>query len=275
MPYQVNFFITTDKEFPSYEKRLSICLTPNGFSFSVTTQKGSLLTVGDVSMPMDQPMTALAADIKSFFAEKNISVFGYESTRLIVPTDHFVWLPENLYEAGKERQYLSMVTLPPTGVGYYAHRDEHQQAYMVFVASTTVVTAFRIAVPGIALFSQHSQLASTCLFEKSSNHPLIVMHLRKGKADFAAFGGGRLLLSNTYEVKNVEDILTRALAIMKEFSLEQPNMELSLCGEVDREIYGALRPYFPNVTLFNGANYRIYNPEFQHLHTYRHALILV
>lgn len=275
MSYKVNGFITTDKEFPSYEKRLSICLTPNGFSFSVTTLKDALLTVGEVDFSVHQPLVTLTAELKSMFAQFNIPTFGYNRAVLVVPSDSFAWLPENLYEAGKEQQYLSVVNRPTVGVGYYANHNESQQAYMIFTADTTVVTAFRIAFPGIEVRCQHSQLASDTLLHKSSDHPLVVMHLRPGKADCAAYGGGKLLHSNTYPVGKTDDILVKALSVMKEFSLEQPEMELALCGEVDRGIYAALRPYFPHVTLFTGAQYRIFNPEFQHLHTYRHALILV
>ena len=48
MPQQPSVFITTGSTVADIEKRLSICLRPNGFSFSVVTADNTLLTLADV-----------------------------------------------------------------------------------------------------------------------------------------------------------------------------------------------------------------------------------
>ena len=45
--YRCKSLIVTEKEFASSEKRLSICLRSNGFSFSEVTLSGVLLTFGE------------------------------------------------------------------------------------------------------------------------------------------------------------------------------------------------------------------------------------
>lgn len=266
-------FITTDKEVPSYEKRLSICLRPNGFSFSIRTLDGILLTVGDTDLPVCH-LGESVKYVKDFFSERGMAAFGLKSMDLIVPSDSFVWIPEQLYDAARDRQYLKLVSRPDSSLGVYHDYSPLLKSYIVFTADATLVTAFKVALPGIDVRCQHSVLANAHLMGRSRQHPLIVLCVRDGKADISAYYNGQLLLSNTQSVATQEDVLYRALEAMKQLHLETPDMELSICGNVGREIYGLLQHYFPNVSLYTGAPLRFENPQFQTLHTYRHVLIL-
>ena len=64
--YRCKTLIVTEKEFPSSEKRLSICLRPNGFSFSEVTLSGVLLTFGEAEGQHATSMTSIMADVKAF-----------------------------------------------------------------------------------------------------------------------------------------------------------------------------------------------------------------
>ena len=81
-------------------------------------------------------------------------------------------------------------------------------------------------------------------------------------------------MTNTFEANSNADLLCQALNIMHQLQIELPSTQLLMCGEIDRDTYAALRDYFPFVKLYNGRPLRFGNPEFQHLHTYIHALIL-
>ena len=47
-----------------------------------------------------------------------------------------------------------------------------------------------------------------------------------------------------------------------------------MCGDVDRNRFALLRPYFPSASIYTGTHTSYLNPEFKTLHTYRNALIL-
>ena len=100
------------------------------------------------------------------------------------------------------------------------------------------------------------------------------MHVRDGVGDFEAFYNGRLLMSNSYAANGEKELLYHALNVMKTLHLETPDMELAICGEVGRDIYGMLQHYFPNVTLYTGRPFTYTNPDFQTFHSYRHVLVL-
>ena len=71
-----------------------------------------------------------------------------------------------------------------------------------------------------------------------------------------------------------EETLFHTIEVMKSYSLENANAEQLMCGDVDRNRFALLRPYFPSASLYTGTHTSYLNPEFKTLHTYRNALIL-
>ena len=67
MSYNINSLIKSEKVVGSYEKRLSICLSSNGFSFSMTSLHDELLAFGEVTCNLSASMSDLLLDIKSVF----------------------------------------------------------------------------------------------------------------------------------------------------------------------------------------------------------------
>ncbi len=273
MSHIVTTIITSDKAVANNDSRLSICLSADGFSFTVIAEE-AVQRFGEVSLDFSRPFGELAKAIQESFSQMDIATFGFKQAVLVVPTDYFVWIPTHLHDALRDRQYLRMVSRPDLGLGVYHIAVPHLDAMMVFAAPTAVVTAFKLAIPGIDVHCQHSALTSEMLLQKSAQHPVILMHVRDGAGDFEACFNGQLLLSNTYAVRNENELLYHAIELMKQLHLETPDMELAICGQVDREIFSMLQHYFPNVTLYTGRPFSYTNPQFQTLPTYRHVLLL-
>ena len=270
----VTTFITTDKAVATDELRLSICLRTNGFSFSTATIGKELLTFGEAEFDLHRPMGQLPLAVKALFDANGIPTFGYKEVRLVVPTEHCVWVPEHLYDTGRDRQYLNMVARPDSGLGCYHAYNGCVGAYAVFTAQTDVVTAFRLALPGIDVVCQHSVLVNETMLQKSAQHPVVLMHVGDGTGDYEAYYNKGLLLSCSHAAADEGELLYHALEVMKTLHLETPDMELAICGGVGREMYGMLQHYFPNVTLYTGLPFTYTNSEFQMLHSYRHILLL-
>ena len=274
MPDQVTTIITTDKAVANNEMRLSICLRTNGFSFSTVAAEQELLTFGEAAFDLHRPVGELTDAIRGFFDAQGIATFECRQVRLIVPSERCVWVPEHLYDARRDRQYLQTVTALAGDAGVCHAYSGSVGAYVVFTAPSEVVTAFKVALPGVDVVCQHSVLANEMLMQQSAQHPVVLMHVRDGVGDFESFYNSQLLMSNSYAATDEEGLLYHALNVMKTLHLETPDMELTICGEVGRGIYGMLQHYFPNVTLYTGRPFTFSNPEFQTFHTYRHALLL-
>lgn len=273
MSYKVTTVITSDKAVANNDSRLSICLLANGFSFSVIAGEGEIETFGEVEFDFSLPLASQTQSIKDLFANLGISTFGFRQAVLVVPTDYYVWIPEHLHDPIRDRQYLRMVGRPELSLGVYHIAVPYLQSMMVFAAPTTVVTSFKLAIPGIDVHCQHSVLASQSILRKSAQRPVILMHVREGVGDFEAFFDGRLLLSSSYATQAEDELLYHAIELMKQLHMETPDMELAICGNVGREIFGMLQHYFPNVTLYTGHRLTYTNPQFHTLPTYKHVLL--
>lgn len=274
MSNQVTTIITTDKAVANNEKRLSICLRSNGFSFSIVTLDQVLLTFGQADIDLNQQLGNQIQTLKDFFAANDINTFDMKQMSLIAPTDNFAWIPCHLYDPQYDRQYLKMVGRPDVNQGVFHTFVPLLNSYMVFSAPSAVVTAFKVALPGIDVHCQHSILVNEALMLHSMSHPLMVLHIGEQKGDIEAFYANQLLLSNSFVFHNGNELLYHTLGIMKQLHLETPDMELSICGNVDRDGFAFLQHYFPNVSLYYGRQVTFVNSEFQTFPTYKHALLL-
>ena len=273
MSYKVTTIIKSDKAVANNDSRLSICLSANGFSFSIIAGENEIVMFGETDFDLNLPLGEQAQAIKDFFADLGISTFGFKQTTLVVSTDYYVWIPEHLHDPIRNRQYLNMVSSTNLSMGVYHIAVPHLRSMMVFAAPSTVVTSFKLAIPGIDVHSQHSILASEHNKLQSARHPLILMHVREGVGDFEAFYNGQLLLSCSYNAQNESELLYHAIELMKQLHLETPDMEIAICGNVDRRFYATLQHYFPNVTLYTGRTLTYTNPQFHTLPTYKHIML--
>lgn len=270
--YRCKTLIVTDKEFASGEKRLSICLRSNGFSFSEVTLSGVLLTFGEAEGDHATSMTAVMADVKAFFSSVGIRPLGYASMELVVLSNESVWVPDELYSPSANRQYLKLVGSRATTIMTAPCRFLASTA--VFEAPDALITAFKVSLPGLLVVNQHVKLASIGLEKRSEQHPLLLTHWRDNVIDFAAFREGRYIYGNTVPFASDNEAQFHTVEVLKSFGLENANTELLMCGDVGRERFALLRPYFPAASLYTGVHGSFLNPAFKTLHTYKNALIL-
>lgn len=270
--YRCKTLIVTEKEFASSEKRLSICLRSNGFSFSEVTLSGVLLTFGEAEGVHASSMTGIMADVKAFFASVGIRPLGYASMELIVLSDENVWVPDELYTPSANRQYLKLVG--STAATVMATPCKALASTAVYVASDSLATAFKVALPGLSVVNQHVKLATLGFERRSEKHPVLVTYWREGVIDFAAFRDGRYIFGNTVRFASDSEAQFHTVEVLKSFGLENADTEMLMCGEVSRERFALLRPYFPMASLYTGSHTSFLNPAFKRLHTYKNALIL-
>lgn len=274
MSYKINSFIASEKEVASYEKRLSICLTSNGFSFSVTTVQDELLAIGDVECNLKASMSETIADIKGALSDAHIQPFGLKEKELVVFSRQFVWVPQHLYDEKKQRGYLEALCTIDAGCCVAVDYNEYIKSYIVFSADNGIVSAFKIAVPGLAVRCQHSKMVNATVLNNSEMKSVLLMNVRNGETDFAVMCNKKLQISNTYDCANFDETIYHALNLTKHFHLEDAMLVVAVCGDIDRERFARLREYFPSVALYTGRSLTLTKPEMQHLPIYRSALIL-
>lgn len=269
--YACKTLIRTTNGFASRDKRLSICLEANGFSFTEATSQGALLTFGQAEGRHATTMTAVLADVKALFSQVGIRPLGYAAMELIILSDESTWIPDELYSSASTRNYLRFVGAAPDTLMTCHSKDLASTA--VFAANEQVVTAFKVAMPGVMVMHQHAKMAQ--LAPRCTSHPVLLTFWREGRVDVAIFRDGRYLYGNTLRFSHDSEAIFHFVDLLKSYNIDEGNAEILLCGDVDRDRYAAIRPYFPVTTLFNGILSRDSSPEMHSLRAYRHALIMI
>ena len=269
MPYITKTLITSEGCDASHEKRLSICLLADGFSFAPLSLKGELQVFGEVCGGHAYGMTDISRDLKSCFAEVGIRPLLYSRMQMTVFSDECVWVPDEVYQAGNNRQYMRLAG--GGGQGLMTVQCPTLASTAVFSVSDQLVTAFKVSLPGLTVANQHVRMAELAGGFADGNTLLTCW--RDGYVDIAAYRDGRYIFGNTLAFTDDSTALFHLVNIMKSYSLEGDGTCLLMCGDVTRERYASFRPYFPVVSLFNGTA-KATGP-FRTLHAYRHALTLV
>lgn len=271
MAYVSSALAVSKEARPAHDKRLSIRLRDDGFSFAETTVSGELLALGEAEGRHAQTMTEVGADVKAFFSGIGIKPLGYASAELVVMADEHVWVPDELFVPTSARQYLKVAG----GRGATAMTCECKSigSTSVYAANEPLVRAFKVAVPGLVVVNQHAKLVQ--LLPRAASHPMLVTHWRSGWVDIAAFRGGHYVYGNALRFGSEAEALFHTLEVMKACKIEGERAELLMCGDVDRERYLRFRPYFPTAGLCSGNVNKPSDPDFRTLPTYRNALILI
>lgn len=282
--YKINSLINTDIEVAAYQKRLSICLRSDGFSFWTvklpTVQQGvltaeQLLSSGDITLELKGSIVELSSGIKSALSDAGVDPFAFKSIELILPSSHFVWIPSHLFQYGQERQYLAFLEDSRSNalygtMGYYNCESQVLGSTLVFAANSTVVTAMKIALPGVQITSPACKLVDAGLLQRSATHPLILMYVEQGQVLYSAFKNGQLQISTSKPFSQQSELLYGTLELMKDIDFENDSLELLICGQVDRQVYALLRNYFPVVDLYCGPVRQLGTPELQHRPAYQY-----
>ena len=273
MTYTNPVSLTGDNDVPSYEKNISICLRADGFSFAVTTVRDELLQHGEVSLQGVAGMSDTLAAVRTTWEQCRISPIGLHAMEMVMPSEHFVLVPDDLYAPGNDRRYLEPLLPIPLGLGIFSCHNDTVAAQAVFTGDTNRVSAFKIAMPGIQVKCQFNKLVNAEVQRLSAHRAVMLLHLRQEAMDVVVFVKRRLQLVNTFPVASVADAVYHAVDVMKALRMEESEPLALLCGDVDRDRYAAMAPYFPQADLYGGRPLATTVETLRSLPTYRHALL--
>ncbi|MBR1798467.1 MAG: DUF3822 family protein [Bacteroidales bacterium] len=276
--YTCTPLVTIASDVTSDKKKLSICLDAGGFSFSEIDADGQLFTLavaqGDTSLGMTQQMSA----IKSLFQHVGIVPLGYGQMELIVPADRSVWVPDELFDVAMSRTYMARVgaTASSTDGGQplalLTCHDDATASTHLYEADDTRVKAFKVALPGLQVISQHAKMARMPMRQMADKEGLMLLHFRANQVDYAAYRDGRYVFGTTTRRIADGDMLYRTIETKVLLFGKDAETKLMMCGDVGRDTYRCFAPYFSQTTLYRG-NVVIADAT-RTVQTHRYALIL-
>ena len=272
--YINNKIISDNIKTTDCQKKLSICLETNGFSFTVINEKNKMLAFGDVACAFPETLSQVITLIKQIFSDFGIEYALMDEVELIVPSNKCTWVPESLFDAAHARGYFNVLSpLDVKETVFYTY-SEKLQAYSVFAYMDTIVSAFRVAIPGIKVRSQQSKMLDTSLLEKSRMKTVVEIYVRKKEFEIAVFDNKSLILSNIFRYDNKSDISYLLLLAIRHLNLNQDVMELYISGMVDKDMFVSMERFFPKVILYTGKKIDFSDNEMYRIPLYQYSMLL-
>ncbi|MDY5969508.1 MAG: DUF3822 family protein, partial [Bacteroidales bacterium] len=112
------------------------------------------------------------------------------------------------------------------------------------------------------------------LMKRSNMCSVMLLNMRRQKMDIVVYVNRRLQLVNTFPAVSTQDAAYHAIDVMKSLRLEDAKLEVLLCGDVERERYMEMAPYFPKTDLYCGRTLKADTEELKKLHAHKWALLL-
>ena len=275
MSYNIKSFITSDTRIQDGDKKISICLSANGFSFSVVSLGGKLLAIGEVECDMPKSMATMLMQLREIFAKLSLNLPLFAGAEVIEPVQCFTWIPEHLYKKGTERQCLQLVCTVDPKDEIKVEYSEKMQAYCLFVSESPMIQALKILAPKIRHRCQHTVLAeSSHLSDRSKSKTVIAANLREDFMDVAVFAEQKLLMSNTFSCASTADAEFTLLSVINNMQLRKETAEVMLSGVVDKDRYQQMRPFFAKMGLNAGRPVVIDDDALRRVHIYKYALTI-
>ncbi|MBR5784128.1 MAG: DUF3822 family protein [Bacteroidales bacterium] len=257
------------------QKKLSICLETNGFSFTVINADKKMLAFGDIVCNFPNTLSQIISLIKQIFSDLRVDFVVMDEVELIVMSNKYTWIPGHLFEASHAREYFNLVT--PLEVRELVCHDysEKIQAYSVFAYADTIISAFKVAIPGIKIRSQQSKMVESSLLDRSKSKSVIYVYVSKKSLDVCVFSNKNFVLSNSYVHETTDDIVYYLLLIERQLNLNSENVEVHISGDIDRKAFTYMEKFFNKLFLYSGNDSVSFSAdEMYKIPLYKYSLFL-
>lgn len=215
---------------------LSIRLTPDGFSFSThcMTEENSFSYrhAGFGQDNADAPHSAsYLAALEEHVLRSEELLLPYKQVNIVVATNRFTLIPDELYDAATAPQWYSF-TLQPRQEKILTDRLEHNGARCVYGIDEALHAFLQRTFPE-ARFRHHLGILGEYFLLKSTegNTDKMVCQLSHGMADILCYSKGHLRLANTYRFRYINDAAYFVLATWKSLAMSQQVDSLHLIGD--------------------------------------------
>ncbi|MBR5778844.1 MAG: DUF3822 family protein [Bacteroidales bacterium] len=255
------------------QKKLSICLETNGFSFTVTNSKNQLLAFVDIACSFPETLSQVIALVKQIFVDLRLDYMLMDDVELIIPTCKHTWVPESLFDAAHSRSYFKVLCPLDVKESVFYSYSEKLQAYSVFAYWDTIVSAFKVFIPGIKVKSVQTKMLETQLLEKSRMKTIIEVYVRKKDFDVAIFDNKNFVLGNSFKYADKSDIVYHILLLSQQMNISQDNIDVYISGKVDKAMYAYMEKFFGRMNLYTGKKLEFTDNEMYKIPLYQHSLL--
>lgn len=233
---------------------LSICLSTDGFSFSVgTPADGSPAAVTEKEVDDTLSMTA---NLKRIFREEGWTEHPFGRIRVLTGGGRFTLMPLELFE-DEQADTVFYHNLPARENEEVHYNILHRSNVVVlFGIDKSACNFLREQADEVTFYAQSTPLIERFASEsaRATQHRVYV-HLHRHALEVYAFERSNLLMANSQACTQPADRLYYLLYLWKQLELDAEKDGMYLCGELpDKEaLAGPLRKFIRHVSVMEPA----------------------
>jgi len=173
----------------------------------------------------------------------------YKRTIIVMPSRKFTLIPAQLYDPGKKDEYFSFNHVPEDGQLVLSNKTTDPDAFIIFAVAKSLYEALSARFPGVLPFHHTKPLLNHVAHcRKSVNGSYIHLNVEKEFFNLIIFNHDILKLCNSYNYRNINDILYYVLNSFKNLEIRQEEtIHLSGLTEKYDDLSSAFSVYVRNL----------------------------
>lgn len=257
------------------ETNLSICLTANGFSFALVDNSQRLRCLGEFEVNLSQSITQVMMNVKACFRSINVHIFNFNKIRIVCQSDKSTWIPYRLYDATKNREYLSVVHGLFANETIIANTSRKLDAVNVFAFPLQVYSGLKVIMPKASYLCPSQIIAEYAFDVASLKQNTLILYKSDNTCSFALFKGSEFVLSNSFTFTNAADLIYFTLNTLQQAGINTGDVCLLLAGDTcNQEESTLLRRYIREVSYANCSENIIVGEEFRQADLQKYFMVL-
>ena len=218
MPFLELFDETLDiNSTQNYE--LSVQMSCDGFVFSILdTIRNKYVLLRSFDPDSNKYFTADA--IRDIIGKDDFLTKAYKKVNIVMPSPKFTLVPAPLYDPAKKGDYFSLNLIKDENEIIMTNKVPEPDAYIIFSVLKSLLEISGHFYPGVNPCHQIKPLLNQVMhYSKNENPTYFHVHIEREFINILVLEQNVLKFSNTFNYRNISDILYYVLNVIKSFNI--------------------------------------------------------
>jgi hypothetical protein len=200
---------------------LSVQASPDGFSFCLLDTLRNKIVLLRAFEP-EENTNFNTAKIVELINKDDFLTRHYKKVNIITPSPKFTLVPAPLFEPGKKDEYFAFNHIMDDGNIIISSKVSDPDLYIVFSVSKPISDIINSYYPGVRLMHHIEPLLNHISQNRKSVHGnYIHIHVERDFFNLIIFDHNTLKFCNTFNYRNITDILYFSLNVFKNLDINQ------------------------------------------------------
>lgn len=215
-------------------------------------------------------------DVKDLIIKDDFLTRNYKRTVLILPSPRHTLIPAPLYDPARKDDYFSFNHVRWESETVQTNRITDPDSYLIFSTGNEILETLREIFPGSFPFHQMKPLLHhISVTGGNQEEPYIHAHIENDFFNLLVSRNKNLQFSNSFQYRNITDILYYILNVFRNTDLKQDNtIFLSGQTEIFDELYSSLRTYIKDIKFAGPSGNFTFSYVFNDLQLHRYLNLI-